>query len=694
MKRLLLLLCLPLLACPSEESLRDPGEFVLHRLNRAEYNNTVRDLFGTDLRPADDFPADDFGFGYDNIAATLSLSPLHIELYERAADRLIDDALHSGVTYPLEVAAEAEDATATVGTAGYDFGAGFWNLSTEGTLTATLEVPVGGVWFAGARAFGHSAGGEAARMRVAIDGDVLGAWDVTDVAGDAQIYGAELVLTEGPHTLEVAFTNDFESAATGADRNLLVDRLVLQGPLNVESPPNTKRDRLIPCDPAELGRRTCAAHAIRTFTERAWRRPISEDELLGLLGIYDLVIVEDDFDLAVASAIKAAMLSPWFVFRVELDANANDPTPHPVSPFELAARLSYFIWSSTPDDQLLDAARNGALETDEDIELQVARMLGDAKAAALVDNFAGQWLYIRAVEDAAPDGATWPDFDDALRDAMKQEMSLFFGMFLEEDRSMLELLTARETFLNQRLADHYGITGFSFPEDGSFTHVSFTGDRRGGILTQGGVLTATSYPLRTSPTRRGKWMLEQLLCQGPPPPPPGVEGLEEDSTTQDPETVRERLEQHATDPTCAGCHVRMDAMGFALEHFDAVGVWRDTDHGQPIDAAAEIDGEGFDGALELGAMLATDGSLSRCMAQQLYTYALGRGPQTVDWPVISDINSQFEDGGYRLAELVEAIAKSSAFRHRRGGQELTAEPPPEDATPAEEEPTRDGWEGE
>ena len=365
MKRLLLLLCLPLLACPSEESLRDPGEFVLHRLNRAEYNNTVRDLFGTDLRPADDFPADDFGFGYDNIAATLSLSPLHIELYERAADRLIDDALHSGVTYPLEVAAEAEDATATVGTAGYDFGAGFWNLSTEGTLTATLEVPVGGVWFAGARAFGHSAGGEAARMRVAIDGDVLGAWDVTDVAGDAQIYGAELVLTEGPHTLEVAFTNDFESAATGADRNLLVDRLVLQGPLNVESPPNTKRDRLIPCDPAELGRRTCAAHAIRTFTERAWRRPISEDELLGLLGIYDLVIVEDDFDLAVASAIKAAMLSPWFVFRVELDANANDPTPHPLTPFELAARLSYFIWSSTPDDQLLDAARNGALETDE-----------------------------------------------------------------------------------------------------------------------------------------------------------------------------------------------------------------------------------------------------------------------------------------------------------------------------------------
>lgn len=693
MKRASLLLLIPLLACgPPDETPRDPGEFVLHRLNRTEYNNTVRDLFLTDLRPADDFPADDFGFGYDNIASVLSLSPLHLEMYERAADQLIDDAMNSGVTWPLELAAEAEDATATIGSAGYDFGSGYWNLSTEGTLTATLEVPVAGTWLAGARAFGHSAGGELARMRVSVDGEVLGAWDVTDVAGEAQVYGAEVQLAVGPHTLEIAFTNDFESAATGADRNLLVDKLVLEGPLGVASPPDLKRERLIPCDPVELGRRTCAAHAIRTFTERAWRRPIEEAELLELLGLYDLVIVEDDFELALATALKASMLSPWFIFRVELDDNANDPTPHPLTPFELAARLSYFIWSSTPDDVLLDAARAGALETDEQIAAQVARMMADERSRSLVDNFAGQWLYIRAVDDANPDGATWPDFDDDLRESMKQEMSLFFTTFLEEDRSMLELLTARESFLDQRLADHYGITGFTFPEDGSFQRVAFTGDRRGGVLTQGGMLAATSYPLRTSPTRRGKWMLEQLLCQAPPPPPPGVEGLEEDSTTQDPETVRERLEQHATDPTCAGCHVRMDAMGFALEHFDAVGVWRDEDQGQPIDAAAEIDGEAFDGALELGAMMASDGSLTRCMAQQLYTYALGRGPQTSDWPIINGVNSAFEDGGYRLTALVQGIALSDSFRSRRGGQELPTEPPPEETTPEEDEPTRWGWE--
>ena len=698
MKIRALLLLFPLLGCAPDTALPDPGEFVLHRLNRAEYNNTVRDLFLTDLRPADDFPADDFGFGYDNIAATLSLSPLHLELYERAADRVIDDALHGGVTYPLELAAEAEDTTATVATAGSDFGAGFWNLSAEGTLTATLEVPVAGTWFAGARAFGHSAGGELARLQLAVDGAVLGSWDVTDVAGDAQLYGAELELSEGAHTVAVAFTNDFESAATGADRNLLVDRLVLRGPVGVASPPDVKRDRLIPCDPAALGRRTCAAHAIRTVTERAWRRPIAESELLALLGIYDLVIVEDDFDLAVATAVKAAMLSPWFVFRVELDDNANDPTPHPLSPHELAARLSYFIWSSTPDDALLDAAASGALETDEQIAQQVARMLGDARAEALVDNFAGQWLFIRAVDDAAPDGATWPDFDDPLRAAMKEEMTLFFTTFLDEDRSMLELLTARETFLNERLAAHYGLTGFTFPADGSFTRVAFDGERRIGILTQGAMLTATSYPLRTSPTRRGKWMLEQLLCQGPPPPPPGVEGLAEDSTTQDPATVRERLEQHAADPTCASCHVRMDAMGFALEHFDAVGVWRDSDQGQPIDAAAQIDGEPFDGAVALGAWIASQRSVPRCMAQQLYTYALGRGPQTTDWPVINAINGRFEEGGYRLSELVEAIALSTSFRSRRGGQELPTEPPPEvppeDATPAPEQPTRDGWEAD
>ncbi|MCO4771611.1 MAG: DUF1592 domain-containing protein [Deltaproteobacteria bacterium] len=671
MRRTLPLLLLALAACEAPDTAPDPGEFVLHRLNRAEYNNTVRDLFGTSLTPADDFPADDFGFGYDHISAVLSLSPLHIELYERAADQLLREAFAPPVVYPLDLVAEAEDGLASQATAGFDFGAGFWSLNAQGSIAATLEVPEAGTYVAGARAYGQLAGDEPARMALYVDDVLVDRFEVTSVASDAERYGAELTLGEGPHEVRVAFLNDYEAPATGADRNLMVDHLFLSGPLGVPSPESDRRSRVQPCSTEEMGARTCAALSIHTFAERAWRRPVSSTELEALLSIYDLVIDGGDgFDFALQQGLKAVLMSPHFLFRIERDESTSSTEPHPVTQFELAARLSYFLWSSTPDDVLLGAARAGDLSSDEQIAGQVRRMLADAKSQALVDNFAGQWLYIRAVDDAAPDGATWPDFDEELRTSLKGEMSAFFLTFLEEDRSMVELLTARESFVDARLAEHYGLEGFEPPADGGFARVAFSGSQRGGVLTQAGMLASTSYPLRTSPTRRGKWIMEQLLCSAPPPPPPGVEGLEEGGEGPVPETVREQLEAHVSDPTCASCHVRMDAYGFALEHYDAVGVWREDDRGQPIDATAAVDGVPFDGGLELAQVLADDRSLTRCMGQQLYTYALARGPQTSDWPLLNRIHGEFEEGGFRLTALVEAIALSPAFRNRRGGQEL------------------------
>ena len=672
MRRTLPLVLLALTACEAPpETPADPGEFVLHRLNRTEYNNTVRDLFGTSLRPADDFPSDDFGFGFDHISTVLSVSPLHIELYERAADQLLAEAFAPPVNYPLDILAEAEDGLASQASTGADYGAGFWNLTAQGTLTTTLEAPVDGRYVAGARAYGHLANDHGAHMALYVDGVLIGRYEVTSVASDAQRYGEEVELESGPHTVRVAFTNEYSVPATGADRNLLVDHLFLRGPLDVESPAASPRDAVQPCSVDEMGQRTCAAYSLFTFAEKAWRRPVSDFELEALLSIYDLVMDGGDgFDFALQQGLKAVLMSPRFLFRIERDEQPGSSEPHPVTPYELASRLSYFLWSSTPDAALLEAARRGELQTDEELSAQVRRMLADPRSEALVSNFAGQWLYIRAVDDAAPDGATWPDFDLALRSSLKGEMTQFFRTFLAEDRSMVELVTARESFIDERLADHYGLDGFTPPADGGFARVAFDGSRRGGVLTQGGLLTATSYPLRTSPTRRGKWIMEQLLCSAPPPPPPGVEGLDEGGAGSEPETVREMLEAHVSDPTCASCHVRMDAYGFAMEHFNAVGVWRDTDNEFPIDATADIEGVDFDGVLEMAEVVASDRSLTRCMGQQLYTYAMARGPQNTDWPLLNTIHDRFEEGGFRLPALVEAIALSPAFRNRRGGQEL------------------------
>jgi len=661
-----LLFVVVVVGCPSLEPRPDPGEYVVHRLNRAEYNNSVRDLLGTSLTPADEFPTDDHGYGFDNIGAALSMSPLHVELYERAARLLAEEALADPEPWPLTLTQQTEELGADVGE---DWGLGFWNLDENGEIVARFDLAGEGTWTVSTRVFGHPADGASARFSLRVDGTEVGQFDAPDLASDAAVFAVDTTLTAGHHLVSVAFLNDLWLPDLGVDRDLLVDWLRVEGPLGRTAPPNPIKEDLITCFPAQIGRRTCTREILGTFARRAWRRPVTGAERDGLLAVAEAAWDGgESWEYGLGLGLQATLLSPHFLFRVELDDDPSSLEPHPVSDYELASRLSYFLWSSTPDEDLFALADEGTLHLPEVLTGQVRRMLEDPRSDALIDNFAGQWLFIRAIDDASPDGATWPDFDDAARSSLQSEMRLFFSGFLD-GRDMRELLTSKSTWLDSRLVEHYelDLPEGTVPEDGGFVEVDFPDGPRGGLLGMGGLMTATSYPLRTSPTLRGKWVLGHLLCAEPPAPPAGVEGLLADEES-DAETLRERLEQHRADPTCAACHEVMDEIGFALEPFDPVGVYR-TEYapGVPVDASGRFpDGTSFEGPRELTAVIAADDRLGGCIARQLTTYALGRGPIFADLEPMAEIEASFVDSGYRFEDLAVAIVTSPAFLTRRG----------------------------
>ncbi len=666
---LVLVLAAPVAGCEddpgSEETpaeVVDPGTVVMHRLNRAEYDNTVRDLLGTTLRPAVDFPEDDVGYGFDNISAVLSTSPLHVELYERAADAILDDVLAlppDGSQLDLVVEAEAETTTTTTGGAWGDRG---WNLWSNGEAYVYADVALPGTYRVTALLAG-SFGGDAlphAELRVD-DVDVIG-HDVDAPRDAPEQYGGEFEIEAGDRKFAVAFTNDFYDPDLSLDRNLYVDWFRVEGPIGWSPEPNAARAALVPCAPeTEAEEAPCLEQVLTAFLPRAYRRPVTDAETAALASFLDVAREHGGgFEDGLRLALKAALLSPHFLFRVERDAAPDDPAVHSLSPHELASRLSYFLWSSMPDDELFAAADAGALDAD-GLAAHARRMLADPRAEALVDNFAGQWLYIRALQDAAPDVWFFPDFDEELRASMTEELRRFFRTFLEDDRPLTELLTSDVTEVDARLAAHYGVDG-AFDE--SFSPVTMA-DRRG-LLGMGGLLTATSYPTRTSPVKRGQWVLAQLLCSEPEPPPAGVEGLPEEVDQDLP--LRERLEQHRADPECRGCHEVMDQIGFGLEHFDGVGAWRDDEDGLPIDASGVLPGEVvFDGAAELASVLAGNPWLDVCLTRQLMTYALGRGTFVEDRRVVESVAAGYAADGGRLEDLVVHIVRSDMFRLRRGG---------------------------
>lgn len=642
------------------EGASDPGRVTLHRLNRAEYDATVRDLLFTDLRPAQEFPPDDFGEGFDNIAAVLSLSPLHLEMYELAADTLIQGALVADSIPPelRRIEAESDDAIPSVGGPSGDG----WMVWTNGTIDTNLTLEHPGRYRIAVRAWGTQAGDEPVLMALRADAAEVARFDVPGDSSEPEVFEVEVDFTAGGHSAGAAFLNDFVDQDTGADRNLIVDWIEVEGPLDRQAPPPPGRDRVFTCTPEDLGERECAREILAGFGKRAWRRPLSDGEVTRLLDLYELSRASGgNWEEGVLLSIKAILVSHNFVFRVERDPAPDSATPRMLSAWELATRLSYFLWSSMPDDELFAAAEDGSVLEPEVIEEQVRRMLADPRAEALVDNFAGQWLYIRGVDNAAPDYQSFPEWSEELRASMKEEMRRMASDIFFDDRSMLDLLTAKETWIDANLAAHYGREA---PEEG-WTRVSVDGNRSG-LLTTAGLLTALSYPTRTSPVRRGKWVLENMMCQAPPPPPAGVEGLPEDAGAE--LSLREQMERHRADPACASCHATMDPIGFGLEHFDATGAYRDIDAaGFPVDASGELPGElAFDGAAELAAVLAEDPRVPHCMVERAFTYALGRATTKTDKPYLEQIEGQFAAGDYRFEALAIAIAQSEPFRYRRG----------------------------
>lgn len=634
----------------------DPGRVTMHRLNRVEYNNTVRDLLGTTQTPADDFPFDDYGYGFDNIADVLSLSPTQVELYQRAAEALVAEAL--AITIALDERVEAESLVGDNGAATGDA----WRLTSNGEVATTVAVDTAGTYRIAIRAWGDQAGPDPARMSVLIDGAVAQTFDVTATSDAPATYELTAELATGDRRIAAAFINDYYEPDLGLDRNLAVDFIEVQGPVGGGGAgDNPLRDRIVICDPSTG--RDCLRDILTAFTTRAWRRPVTAAELDGLLAVVDTATeAGDDVDTGLALALERVLLSPHFIFRVEIDPNPNGGAPHPLSDHELASRLSYFIWSSMPDDELFELAAAGELNDPEVIRQQVERMLADPKAEALVDNFAAQWLYLRGLPEHEPDYAVYPDYDQELEAALRTETSLLIREFLFDDLGADHLLTADFTYVNARLAQHYGLDVPGVGDE--FQRVSLAGTSRAGLLTQGAILTVTSYPTRTSPVKRGKWVLEQLLCSEPPPPPPGVEGLPEDGATGG--TIREQMERHRTDPVCASCHVEMDAIGFGLEHFDGVGAYR-ADYGDAaIDATGELSGSAFDGAQELGLVVSADPRFARCITEKMFTYALGRGPVAADDRYLDAITLAFVDQGFNLRDLIAEIATSSPFRYRRG----------------------------
>ncbi len=502
---------------------RDPGRVQIHRLNRAEYNNTIRDLVGVDFQPADDFPQDEVGEGFDNMAAVLSLSPVLFEKYLDAAEEIVHRAL---------------------------------------------------------------------------------------------------------------------------ENRELREQLIFRRP-------NTADDNA-----------AAAREVLARFAMRAFRRPVGDEELASLMKLVDAAARAGlDFDAQVATGMQAILVSPHFLFRIEVDDFGESEEIRPLNDYELASRLSYFLWSSMPDETLFELAARGTLQDDDVLAEQVKRMLNDKKAAALGENFAGQWLQLRRLANAAPDRNTLPHYDDALRRAAETETRLFFASIVNEDRSVLDLLDADYSFVNGRLATHYGIPGVV---GDAFVRVTLPPER-GGVLTHASILTITSNPTRTSPVKRGKWILEVLLDDSPPPPPPNAGELAEGEGVELLGSLRERLEQHRADATCASCHQRMDPLGFALENFDPVGRWRDQDGKHAIDASGTLpDGSRFDGPGELRAVLrdTRQDAFCRSLVRNMLAYALGRGVRSSDRCTIDEILRHLTDSSYRFSALAVAIAQSEPFRYR------------------------------
>ncbi len=637
--------------------LKDPGKVTMRRLNRREYDNTIRDLVGLDLSLSDDFPSDDVGYGFDNIGDVLSISPLLMEKYLKAAEIVSTKAIEIPDLRPLRF--DSENMKLTTGVAASEQNQLFF--SSEGTASAEKYLSTPGTYRFKIEAYGEQAGADPAQMALLIDNKIVQSFDVKAVLKHPEVYQTAVDLDAGNHKFGLKFTNDFYRPGPPVqDRNLVVHYLEVIKPAPKASAVSEVQKRVIFETPNGADWETPAKHVIAHFAARAFRRPPTPDETSRLLKIAEYVHKDGQpYEKSIQLCVQAILSSPQFLFRVEkADGSAT------LDSYELASRLSYFLWGSMPDDELFAAAANGTIQKPAVLKAEVKRMLQDKRANSLADNFAEEWLNLRKLALINPDPAQFPDWDEHLRTEMMTETKMFFDGVVRNDRSIIDFLDGKYTYVNEQLAKHYGITGVTGEE---FRRVSLEGTPRCGVLTQGSVLTLTSNPTRTSPVKRGKWVLEEILNTPPPPPPANVGVLPDDGKQMAAASLRQKMEQHRKDPACATCHKKMDPLGFSLENFDATGAWRAKDGDTPIDNSGVLpDGTKFRGAPELsGILLKKKADFVRSLSEKLLTYAIGRGVESYDKCAVDEIATICQANGNRFSALVDAVVVSDPFRKKR-----------------------------
>ncbi|MDA1093132.1 MAG: DUF1592 domain-containing protein [Acidobacteria bacterium] len=663
----------------------NPGRTeTFRRLTRTEYRNAIRDLLALDLDLSDLLPRDESSQGFDNITVT-DLSPTLLERYVSAADKISRLAVGRPISSPeVETVTMKPDRTQEWHLDGLPVG-------TRGGTLINHAFPLDGDYEIAIRLTrdrDEQVEGlrEPHEVELLLDRERVSVFTVVpprhvgDHSDVDRHLAIRLPVTAGPHQIGVAFLKQpwavLETDRQPYDVHFNVYRhprvqpgvyeVSISGPFDATGPGNTpSRDRIFVCRPhVEQEEEACAGQVVDTLMRRAYRRPVTKRDRDEILEFYRLGRPEG-FEAGIEMALAAILVSPEFLFRVERDPAGIAPgTPYQISDVELASRLSFFLWSSLPDDELLELATEGTLSQPDVLEQQVRRMLADDRSRTLLTNFVGQWLHLRNLESATPDMRLFPDFDDNLRQAMRRETELFLEQVIRENRSVLDLLSADYTYLNERLARHYGIRHVY----GSwFRRVPLDEEsRRGGLLRQGSILTVTSYSTRTSPVIRGHWVLENLLGVPPPPPPPNVPPLEE-KTVDGSLSVRERLMEHRANPPCSGCHSLMDPVGFSLENFDAIGRWRDTEAGRPIDATGSFPGgAAFNGVAGLEqTLLARSDLFVATLVEKLMTYALGRGVEYFDAPAVRRIARDARGQQLRFSSLVLGIVSSHPFQMRR-----------------------------
>ena len=670
----------------------NPGRPALHRLNRAEYANAIRDLVALDVDAAALLPPDDSSSGFDNNADVLGVSPALLEHYLSAARKISALAVGDLAIGP------STDTYRVRGDMSQDVHREGLPLGTRGGLQVRHTFPLDGEYvikvkllettLASVRGLEY-----AHQLEVLLDGERI---HVASVGGDADFSASPINATDvvndlgarltmrlpikaGPRTLVATFVQKTAAEDVGRMQQFRrttvdttdhtgvphVEGITIAGPFKPTGPGETpSRSRVFVCRPTSpAAEGPCATKIIGTLARRAYRRPVVQAELARLVTVYQAGRRDGSFDTGIERALRAILASSKFVFRVEREpAGAASGAPYQISGLDLASRLSFFLWSSIPDDELIDVASRGQLRNPAVLERQVRRMLADPRSRALVDNFAGQWLQLRNLRSTNPDQNEFPDFDDNLRQAFQQEAELLFDSVIREDRSLVDLLTADYTFVNERLAAHYRIPNVY---GSHFRRVTLTDEARKGLLGKGAILMLTSHPDRTSPVVRGKWILDNLLGMPPPPPPNNVPPLE-DSRGAKVRTLREQMEAHRANPVCASCHKLMDPLGFALENFDAVGAWRTRDGGEPIDASGQIsDGSRVDGVVTLRqALIKRPEVFVGTFTEKLLTYALGRGLDYYDRPAIRAIVRDAARSDFHFSSLAIAMVKSMPFQMR------------------------------